>query len=710
MTTYDTGNPLGSQDPRDLFDNAQNLDRAVNSLTTEEWIDRFGKPRKTWSGIEKKAQFEIAEAVSDATAEAEGYRSEARDARDDAIAAASATGPQQFYSTFAQALANAAGGKRLVEVSQDESRDGARTRYWAEAGSLTFVLNLDQLRIDLTDEGMPPATVLDSIKPIANYTALRAYRGRATGVRITSIGIAGHFLRLDTPSLLVDNGGTIIVDALGRAWERDFHGEVMASWFGVSSSSADNAAGIMAALRAANPLTVLLPKGVINAGKVTFNTLDTLRGQGAEATTLRLKNGANEDLLYAANSDELWGTNSTDCAIAPTIEGMTLDGNRANNTAGRCLAMYAERPVVRNLVITDAADDGMRTEWSSAASESLKGLEGRFESLTIKRIGGNGWRFSGPHDSHIDDVLIFSSSLKQDRTYQNLWVEKGNARWSRVHSYSTADILPNRVQHSLLVGLSANGNEFDMCHFEGGATNVRVLGNNNIFTDSCRYYYPWDGVNFSLAGNGNIVNGYCGEEYKGIGRPLARGVVFSGDNGGATGNYVDIVSNGCGAGAIDFGGSGGANVVRARGYNSRSTDIGFAALPHDTDEVDVRITGGVNTTIRRLFGYHNKKTITISGFGSSQADATQMGYGVEIFRLDGGAGGSGIRLPNATDAGNGAEVAVCNTTEFGYNIFPSSGGNIAGLGVNNPLAIASLKTARFVVIDAAAGQWSATVG
>jgi len=49
MTTYNTGNPLGSVDVKDLYDNAQNLDQAVNS-TAATWVDRFGKQRSTLQG------------------------------------------------------------------------------------------------------------------------------------------------------------------------------------------------------------------------------------------------------------------------------------------------------------------------------------------------------------------------------------------------------------------------------------------------------------------------------------------------------------------------------------------------------------------------------------------------------------------------------------------------------------------------------------
>lgn len=53
MTTYATNNPIGSMDPKDLFDNAQNLDFAVNDITKAFWKDRFGRNRPTMFGMEQ---------------------------------------------------------------------------------------------------------------------------------------------------------------------------------------------------------------------------------------------------------------------------------------------------------------------------------------------------------------------------------------------------------------------------------------------------------------------------------------------------------------------------------------------------------------------------------------------------------------------------------------------------------------------------------
>lgn len=58
MSRFNTGNPLGSGDPRDLDDNAKNMDLAVNSEDSQ-WIDRFGRPRLPL--MEQERQFVAAQ-------------------------------------------------------------------------------------------------------------------------------------------------------------------------------------------------------------------------------------------------------------------------------------------------------------------------------------------------------------------------------------------------------------------------------------------------------------------------------------------------------------------------------------------------------------------------------------------------------------------------------------------------------------------------
>ena len=58
MTTYNTDNPLGSVDVRDLYDNAQNLDNFANG-PLNFYADRLGVSRESLQGIRNATQYQI---------------------------------------------------------------------------------------------------------------------------------------------------------------------------------------------------------------------------------------------------------------------------------------------------------------------------------------------------------------------------------------------------------------------------------------------------------------------------------------------------------------------------------------------------------------------------------------------------------------------------------------------------------------------------
>lgn len=88
MTTYNTGNPIGSKDPRDLYDNAENLDKAVNSTGSDTWRDRMGRSRLTWEAIAKAGTGDTGVAI-DAANRAVGAAGQAENEADRAASAAS---------------------------------------------------------------------------------------------------------------------------------------------------------------------------------------------------------------------------------------------------------------------------------------------------------------------------------------------------------------------------------------------------------------------------------------------------------------------------------------------------------------------------------------------------------------------------------------------------------------------------------------------
>lgn len=98
---------------------------------------------------------------------------------------------------------------------------------------------------------------LDAIN-LPDYAALQAYTGSARSVYITGYltsaapsGIAGPFTRDDSDTTTASNGGTVIVDALGRRWKRQYSGPVNVQWFGaVGGGVVDDLAAIQAAINA----------------------------------------------------------------------------------------------------------------------------------------------------------------------------------------------------------------------------------------------------------------------------------------------------------------------------------------------------------------------------------------------------------------------------------------------------------------------------
>lgn len=120
MTTYNTGNPLGSTDARDLYDNAQNLDTAVNS-SASTFTDRLGKLRPTLAGATDPSGF--AQTAVDA-------RTAAELARDATLAAA------KTYTTTAAGLAATTSGQVfLLATSNPQAFDV----YSNDAGSASLL-------------------------------------------------------------------------------------------------------------------------------------------------------------------------------------------------------------------------------------------------------------------------------------------------------------------------------------------------------------------------------------------------------------------------------------------------------------------------------------------------------------------------------------------------------------------------------------------
>jgi hypothetical protein len=83
---------------------------------------------------------------------------------------------------------------------------------------------------------------------LVGYAALRAFAGAETRVYISGYlvtvapaGVSGMFIRDDVDLSSGDNGGSIIVDALGRRWKRVFEGDIQSKWWDPDGTVATDA-------------------------------------------------------------------------------------------------------------------------------------------------------------------------------------------------------------------------------------------------------------------------------------------------------------------------------------------------------------------------------------------------------------------------------------------------------------------------------------
>lgn len=95
---------------------------------------------------------------------------------------------------------------------------------WVDRTNLTF-------RSEISD--IDGAGLIGSM----SYAQLRAYSGPHTTVNVWGIsnvfdGAAGQFRVNASDTTSADNGGTILVDASGRRWYRNFVGRIFVQWFG----------------------------------------------------------------------------------------------------------------------------------------------------------------------------------------------------------------------------------------------------------------------------------------------------------------------------------------------------------------------------------------------------------------------------------------------------------------------------------------------
>lgn len=159
-------------------------------------------------------------------------------------------------------LVGVASGDTLQEALDDRPNSAELAAYLASTNTVALAGH----------SAAHTQSILDGSLRLETYAALRAYAGRATAVYVSGVlattlpqSFAGLFQRDSVDVASADNNCTVIVDALGRRWKRQYTTFVSVGWVvGGTDAARINTAIAVAAAAGINLVT--LPKQVYALG------------------------------------------------------------------------------------------------------------------------------------------------------------------------------------------------------------------------------------------------------------------------------------------------------------------------------------------------------------------------------------------------------------------------------------------------------------
>ncbi|MFE2774588.1 glycosyl hydrolase family 28-related protein [Aerococcus urinaeequi] len=158
--------------------------------------------------------------------------------------------------------------------------------------------------------------------------------------------------------------------------------------------------------------TVFIPSGIFIANLTIYSNVH-LKGSSVDNTILKSKPNSNEDVIKSYEFETYTGTTAdvVDEGVRfVTISEITVDGNKSQNTSGRGIAIWGAYLNFENVIVQNAADDGIWTEFTSILTPTQQtvrqsALESVFRNIKVFYCDGNAWTYNGPHDSLIDNYV-----------------------------------------------------------------------------------------------------------------------------------------------------------------------------------------------------------------------------------------------------------------------------------------------------------------
>lgn len=325
--TFNTGNNVPSTDPRDLYDNAENLDKLVNGVDPF-YADRKGVLRQSWAGMEndfdtaqegRATAFDLAQVDKESRFQAflvsSGYVSKGDYASGVVLAERN-----EYVAVDATTTGTTAA---LYRPGPGATLPLTLTGVWATDSANLVLLGDDVLRQELAQDGGS------------------AMIGYAEG----TVAQALDQLSADIDSL----SGSIVVANVSA-----------------TATPAENTAALQAQAAASEGMTLTFPAGVFEFDAITLTTNVRMSGQGA-ATVLRLADGSGGHLL----------TSSANLVLTDLV----LDQNRQNNPdrMKSAISFSGTDLYARNVSFKNTMFAGVHVP--NVATEKLTLIDCDFESM-----------------------------------------------------------------------------------------------------------------------------------------------------------------------------------------------------------------------------------------------------------------------------------------------------------------------------------------
>ena len=368
------------------------------------------------------------------------------------------------------------------------------TRYWQKAGSLTPEFAALEQQIEELQTVIGVFSTLEEMISFPNLVTDGVYKilarnagdyGQAYYKIAESYQEDDYFVELPDGRYAVMLPIVVTVDAFGPPVDAD-------------ASEVFNTATKWAAKHVS---LLLIPPKQYRVNDVVLYTDLEIRGMSRQKSILYVTEGS--CCLKSVNFEDLMeDVPDTKMPDQIAIKNLTILGDADYSKTIRGINLYCSNPTIDCVTIRNVSGDGVYSQSDpNKLLPPIYKIEGNFRNVDIMFVGGHGWHFDGPNDSHFQNITVVDASQKEDNVYASLFLNTANCRMDMVHCWNFADGAGyQRPRYALHVPTGA-GLQITNSHFEGARTTNVFIYKGVVTMTNCSIYSSLGNTNMILGGS-----------------------------------------------------------------------------------------------------------------------------------------------------------------------------------------------------------------